>query len=32
MDRSWNRGVQGYMSNCGRVVQNLKKVRDAVDL
>jgi hypothetical protein len=28
---SWTTGVLPYFQNCGRVVQNLKKLKDALD-
>ena len=31
MEKNWNKGVQKYFSNAGRVVQNLRKVKEYVD-
>jgi hypothetical protein len=31
MDRSWTTGVAPYFQNCGRVIQNIKKLKDALD-
>eukprot|EP00347_Sterkiella_histriomuscorum_P008890 403343355 len=31
LDKSWNNSVQKYFNNCGKVIQNLRKIRDAID-
>lgn len=30
-DKSWTTGVLPYFQNCGRVIQNLKKLKDSLD-
>lgn len=30
-DKSWTTGVLPYFQNCGRIIQNLKKLKDSID-
>ena len=30
-DKSWTSGVLPYFQNCGRIIQNLKKLKDSLD-
>lgn len=30
-DKSWTTGVLPYFQNCGKIIQNLKKLKDSLD-
>jgi hypothetical protein len=30
-DKSWTTGVLPYFQNCGRIIQNIKKLKESID-